>query len=201
MGASRKGCCFYGAFWSKSGRLPIIIFLVRILTPMNDKVPPAPLSKAQAAQDLPRLIERMHRRYLDVVRIELTQHGFFDISPVQAVMLGTIGGPSGNEEISVRDLIERGYYLGSNASYNLKSLVDGGYVERQASLRDRRSARLKLSPKGRDILNLLTKLNLGVAENLIAGESNELDVTYQTLRHFERRWTEMIRSEIPSDKE
>jgi DNA-binding MarR family transcriptional regulator len=162
---------------------------------MDEKPPSLPESKAQIAQDLPRLIERMHRRYLDVVRIELTQHGFHDISPVQAVMLGTIGGGSGNEEISVRDLIERGYYLGSNASYNLKNLVDGGYVDRQASVRDRRSARLKLSAKGRDILGILAKLNLSMAENLVKNEGHEIEVTYQTLRHFERRWTEAIRSE------
>jgi len=168
---------------------------------MNDKLPSLPESKAQAAQDLPRLIERMHRRYLDVVRIELAQHGFHDISPVQAVMLGTIGGGSGNEEISVRDLIERGYYLGSNASYNLKNLVEGGYVDRQASARDRRSARLKLSAKGQEILGILTKLNLSMAENLINNEGREIEVTYQTLRHFERRWTEAIRSELPSEDE
>jgi DNA-binding MarR family transcriptional regulator len=167
---------------------------------MDDKPAPSAESKAQTAQDLPRLIERMHRRYLDVVRIELAKHGFFDISPVQAVMLGTIGGASGNEEISVRDLIERGYYLGSNASYNLKNLVDGGYVDRQASVRDRRSAQLKLSAKGREILAVLTKLNLTMAESLIKNEGREIDITYQTLRHFERRWTEAILSE-PSAKD
>ena len=95
----------------------------------------------------------MHRRFLDVLRIELSRQGVNDISPVQAMMLANIG----DEEISVRDLIERGYYLGSNASYNLKNLVDGGYVDRQASERDRRAARLKLSPKGRTILDALSK--------------------------------------------
>jgi len=153
--------------------------------------------RAQAAQDLPRLIERMHRRYLDVVRIELAHHGFFDISPVQAVMLGTIGGVTGNEEISVRDLIERGYYLGSNASYNLKNLVDGGYVIRQASLRDRRSAQLRLSDRGREILGIIIKLNSSMAENLVKSEGREIEIAYETLRHFERRWTEAIRSEAP----
>ena len=156
---------------------------------------PTSESKAQAAQDLPRLVERMHRRYLDVVRIELSKHRFFDISPVQAVMLGTIGGTSGNEEISVRDLIERGYYLGSNASYNLKNLTDGGYVERKVSARDKRSAQLRLTDKGRQILEILAALNAAVAENLVKSEGREIDVTYQTLRHFERRWTEMIRAE------
>jgi DNA-binding MarR family transcriptional regulator len=160
---------------------------------MNNVSAHSAQSPAQIAQDLPRLIERMHRRYLDVVRIELARRGFNDISPVQAMMLGTIGG----EEISVRDLIERGYYLGSNASYNLKNLVDGGYVNRQASTRDRRSARLKLSPRGREILDTLSRLNLQMADSLLKSdhEGHELDIAQQTLRRLERRWTDSIRSE------
>lgn len=151
-------------------------------------------SKAQLAQELPRLIERMHRRYLDVVRLELSKHGFYDISPVQAVMLATLG--SGGK-ITVRDLIERGYYLGSNASYNLKNMVDGGYVERQIAERDRRSAKLKPTAKGRTILDMLAELNLQMAESFVKSEGAEIETTYQTLRHFERRWTEAIRSEKP----
>jgi DNA-binding MarR family transcriptional regulator len=161
---------------------------------MSDTSSPTADSLAQIAQDLPRLIERMHRRYLDVVRIELVRRGFIDISPVQAVMLGSIGG----EEISVRDLIERGYYLGSNASYNLKNMVDGGYVLRESSVRDRRSARLKLSSKGREILGILAKINLEMSDSLIKTEGPELSVTSLTLRHLERRWTEAIRAEKPS---
>src|ERR1700722_16820229 len=121
------------------------------------------LSATQIARDLPRLIERMHRRFLDVVRIELSNLGIEDISPVQAMMLDNIG----DEEISVRDLIERGYYLGSNASYNLKQLVDGGYIERRASSRDRRAAQLKVSPKGKLILTALAKLNTHMAEPIL----------------------------------
>ncbi len=164
--------------------------------------PPTTPPPDQIAQDLPRLIERMHRRYLDVVRIELARGGVHDISPVQAMMLGTIGGSGGGEEISVRDLIERGYYLGSNASYNLKNLVDGGYVLRQASVRDRRSALLKLSAKGRMILDTLAKLNLDMAEALIKGESEgrDLEATHHTLRRLERRWTDAIRSESRSEE-
>jgi DNA-binding MarR family transcriptional regulator len=116
-------------------------------------------------------------------------------------MLATIGGANGNEEISVRDLIERGYYLGSNASYNLKNLVDGGYVDRQTSVRDKRSAQLKLSVKGREVLSILTALNAAMAENLVKNEGREIEVTNQTLRHFERRWTEAIRSEVPAKDE
>ena len=124
--------------------------------------PPAS-SGSGVLHDLPRLIERMHRRFLDVVRIELTRQGINDISPVQAMMLANIG----DEEISVRDLIERGYYLGSNASYNLKHLVEGGYVtgrRRNATAAPRGS---KLSAKGRTILDALTKLNTQMAEPLL----------------------------------
>jgi DNA-binding MarR family transcriptional regulator len=152
---------------------------------------PTGLTAAQAAQELPRLIERMHRRFLDVVRIELGHQNINDISPVQAMMLASIG----DEEISVRDLIERGYYLGSNASYNLKHLVDGGYVDRQTSTRDRRSARLKVSAKGRVILEALTKLNTQMAEPILktAGEASDLEAAWRTLRRLEHRWSDSIR--------
>ena len=152
---------------------------------------------SQALNDLPHLIERMHRRFLDVLRIELTRIGINDISPVQAMMMANIG----DGEISVRDLIERGYYLGSNASYNLKNLVEGGYVDRQASARDRRAARLKLSAKGRTILDALAKLNEQMAETLFKAENeaNDLETTYRTLRRLERRWSDSLRFTAPSD--
>ena len=155
-------------------------------------------SPAQIAQDLPRLIERMHRRFLDVVRVELTRHGFHDVSPVQAMMLANIG----EEDMSVRDLIERGYYLGSNASYNLKNLVDGGYVERQTSVRDRRSARLKVSGKGKAILDVISKLNASMAEPMVKAEAEaaDMEAAWRTLRRLERRWSDSVRfAESDSD--
>jgi DNA-binding MarR family transcriptional regulator len=156
---------------------------------MSDQ-PSSAQSLAQAVQDLPRLIERMHRRFLDVLRVELARNGVNNISPVQAMMLASIG----EEEISVRDLIERGYYLGSNASYNLKNLVDGGYVERQTSARDRRSAQLKVSTRGRGILEMLAKLNIHMAEPLLKEEAgNDLDAACRALRRLERRWSDSLR--------
>lgn len=151
---------------------------------------------AQIILDLPRLIERMHRRFLDVVRIELGRLGIEDISPVQALMLDNIG----NEEISVRGLIERGYYLGSNASYNLKQLVDGNYVERRASSRDRRAAQLKVSAKGRQVLDALAKLNAQMAEPLMR-ESTEIETTWRVLRRLEHRWSDSVRFKAGADSE
>ncbi len=94
--------------------------------------------------DLARDIERIHRRYLDLLRAEMAKIGVDDISPTQVLMLFTIGG----DELSVRDLLERGNYLGSNASYNLKQLGAAGYINREASSRDRRSARIQPDAKG-----------------------------------------------------
>jgi len=142
--------------------------------------------------DLARLIERLHRRFLDVVRIELARLGVDDISPVQALMMMTIG----QEELSVRDLIERGYYLGSNASYNLKHLVENGYVDRAQSQRDRRSARLKLSERGAELAAELRKMEASHIEALLRGDAADtadLEATYRTLRRLERTWTDVIR--------
>jgi len=154
---------------------------------------PSPDKKASALktlQELPRQIERMHRRFLDVVRIELERAGVRDISPVQVMMMSNIGA----EEISVRDLIERGYYLGSNASYNLKQLVDGGYVDRQASTRDRRSARLKVTAKGREVLTKLSHLESRWADPLLkGGDDAALEATQKTLRQLERCWSDAVR--------
>ena len=141
------------------------------------------------------LVERLHRRLLDVIKDEFDRRGRADINSVQALLLYNIG----DKELTAGELRTRGYYLGSNASYNLKNMVDGGYVERQSSVRDRRSARLKLSVKGRNILALLIKLNVQMAESLIKNEEHGLEATSRTLHYLERRWTEAIRSESPSD--
>ena len=150
-------------------------------------------SATQMYHEVARIIERMHRRFLDVLRIELARIGIDDISPVQVMMLLNIS----NGEISVRDLIERGYYLGSNASYNLKQLVDSGYVDRSASPRDKRAARLKLSAKGLELCERLRHMASVHSEGLIRtdGDSQDFEVTYRTLRRLERKWTDVIRSD------
>ena len=152
-------------------------------------------SPTRVMQELPRQIERMHRRFLDVVRLELGRVGVRDISPVQVTMLSNIG----NDNISVRDLIERGYYLGSNASYNLKQLVEGGYVERIASTRDRRSAQLKITPKGQDVLTKLAALELQWAAPILKDEASAatIESTFAMLRQLERCWSDAVRYAAP----
>lgn len=141
--------------------------------------------------DLGRVMESITRRFLDVLRMELGRIGVTDLSPTQALMLLHIG----NEELSVRDLLERGYYLGSNASYNLKHLVESGYVDRSASQRDRRAARLRLSDLGLSTCEALRRLEAMRADGLLRSESDgaDFETTYRTLRRLERAWMDLIR--------
>lgn len=142
-----------------------------------------------------RMVESMTRRFLDVLRIELTRIGVEDLSPSQALMLINIG----HEELSVRDLLERGYYLGSNASYNLKHLVEAGYVDRAASPRDRRSARLRLSERGLNLCENLKKLEQARGEALLRNDADtsDFETAYRTLRRLERAWSDLIRYDTP----
>jgi DNA-binding MarR family transcriptional regulator len=91
------------------------------------------------------LVERLHRRLLDVIKDEFERQGRSDINAIQALLLFNIG----NSELTAGELRTRGYYLGSNVSYNLKKLVELGFINHQRSRIDRRSVRVSLTPKGR----------------------------------------------------
>jgi DNA-binding MarR family transcriptional regulator len=141
--------------------------------------------------EIVRVIERLHRRSLDLVRADLIEAGIDDLSPSQVMMLFTIG----SSELSVRDLIERGYYLGSNASYSLKRLVEAEYVIRTASERDRRSARIRLSEKGRALCDMIRQ-NDKTYQQLVArneAEMRDLETTFRTLKRIEQAWSNAVR--------
>ena len=140
--------------------------------------------------DLTRLIERLHRRFLDVLKAELDHLGIEDINPVQSLILSNID----SDEITVRDLVRRGYYLGSNASYNIKKLVESGYLEHERSPRDRRSVRIRLSPKAIELRAKVRELQEVHAGALTdgPGAAEELDRACGALRKLERRWSDTI---------
>ncbi len=141
--------------------------------------------------ELARLVERVSRRFLDYLRLELTKLGVDDISPSQVMVLLTIGAG----EIAVRDLLDRGHYVGSNASYNLKQLVESGYLDRGASPRDRRLARISLSPKGQLLCEKLKLLDEGspFGGSQEPGFETDLQTTYDTLRRLEQWWNDALR--------
>jgi len=132
------------------------------------------------------LIERLHRSFLDVVKLELDGYGFHDINSVQAMLLFNIG----DAEISVRDLTLRGYYLGSNVSYNIKKMVKNGYIMQERSVHDRRSIHVKLTDKGRDLCDRLSGMHQRHIQLLkqTAVTETDLNAVVTTLRRLERFW-------------
>jgi len=98
-------------------------------------------------KDLIGLIERLHRRCLDVIRVEIDRQEIRDLNPVQAMILFNIG----DRELMMGQLIEYGYYLGSNVSYNIKKMVENGYVVQTRSVYDRRSLNARSSERGREV--------------------------------------------------
>jgi DNA-binding MarR family transcriptional regulator len=151
----------------------------------------APARAPVSQLDLARMVERVSRRFLDYLRLELTKLGVDDISPSQVMVLFTIG----SGEIAVRDLLDRGHYVGSNASYNLKQLVESGYLERGASPRDRRLARISLSPKGQLLVERLKLLDetsqFGQGQDI--DTEGDLQTTHDTLRRLEQWWGDALR--------
>ncbi len=132
------------------------------------------------------LIERLHRQCLEVVKGELDVKGIRDLNNVQALIIFNIG----KEELTVGELTQRGYYLGSNVSYNVKKLVEHGYLIQQRSTHDRRSFHVRASEKGLEIYQLLDTLFEKHSARLPdANLSNEaLGETNATLRRVEQFW-------------
>jgi len=142
-----------------------------------------------------RLIERLHRLLLDVIKNEFERMGWPDINSVQALLLYNIG----SSELTAGELKSRGYYLGSNVSYNLKKLVDAGYIDQKRSSTDRRSVRISLTPKGKEACSIVEKLyqrQLGSIETV--GELNEEQFgdLNRCLGRLERFWSDMVRFQL-----
>jgi DNA-binding MarR family transcriptional regulator len=137
------------------------------------------------------LIERLHRRFLDVLRTELKRIGVRDINGVQALVLANIG----DEEIVIRDLVERGYYQGSNVSCNNKKLTDYGYLDQERAQHDKRSVTVKLTDKGRQVVTGIRELEEknGIKYADAVGEVGAISHATDVLRKLERTWDEYTR--------
>jgi DNA-binding MarR family transcriptional regulator len=136
------------------------------------------------------LIERLHRQFLEVVRTELDSLGVQDINNVQALILFNIGGA----ELTVGELTLRGCYLGSNVSYNVKKMVENGYLIQERSAHDRRSIRVRLSQKGLGLCAQLDAMHDRHVEALSQSPVNGEVLTESgaTLRRVDRFWTQIV---------
>ncbi len=132
------------------------------------------------------LIERLHRHFLDVLKVELDKRGIQDINNVQSMILYNVG----DEEMTVGELTIRGYYLGSNVSYNVKKMVENGYLIQERSVHDKRSIRVRLSDKGKELCDMISSMFTKHEETLQGTEitSDRLKELNQTLKMLERFW-------------
>jgi DNA-binding MarR family transcriptional regulator len=139
-----------------------------------------------------RLIERLHRLLLDVIKDEFDRLGGSDLNAVQALLLYNIG----DSELTAGELKTRGYYLGSNVSYNLKKLVDMGFIHYKRSDTDRRSVRVSLTQKGRDACDVVHRLyqrQLGSIEAVGEISGDDMRTLNRALVRLERFWSDQIR--------
>lgn len=138
------------------------------------------------------LVERLHRLLLDVIKDEFERVGVLEINAVQALLLFNIG----DNEVTAGELKTRGYYQGSNVSYNLKKLVDMGYMHHQRCEIDRRSVRVRLTQKGREIRDVVASLfsrhASGLVDKGVIDHQGIEDIT-TALKRVERYWTDQIR--------
>mgnify|MGYP003573755010 CR=1 FL=1 len=152
-----------------------------------------------------RLIERLHRRFLDVIKTELDRLGIEDINNVQTLILSNINEDQLtvaylsmmshiNDQLTVGELTIRGYYLGSNVSYNVKKLVENGYLIQERSSHDRRMTRVRLSDKGLELtakIDQLYERNAeAVAEGIVSQE--QLTELNNVLNGLERYWSRLV---------
>ena len=137
------------------------------------------------------LVERLHRRLLDVIKDEFDRRGRADINSVQALLLYNIG----DKELTAGELRTRGYYLGSNVSYNLKKLVKLGFLDHQRSRVDRRSVRIRLTAQGQEIRRIVDALyqkHVKTVEQVGGISSEEFATLNKSLHRLERFWTDQI---------
>jgi DNA-binding MarR family transcriptional regulator len=163
-----------------------------IQTPVAEVAPPSHPGLMAGYLDALSLVERLHRLLLDVIKDEFERLGILEINPVQALLLFNIG----DNEVTAGELKSRGYYQGSNVSYNLKKLVDTGYMHHQRCEIDRRSVRVRLTPKGqqmrRAVAALFERHAQGMDERgVITFEM--MDEVNRALRRMERYWSDQIR--------
>ena len=137
------------------------------------------------------LVERLHRRLLDVIKDEFDRAGRSDINAIQALLLFNIG----SAELTAGELRSRGYSLGPNVSYNLKKLVDLGFINHQRSRVDRRSVRVSLTPKGQEVADVVGKLydrHIGSIEQVGGISSDEFQQMNRALQRLDRFWNDTI---------
>ena len=138
------------------------------------------------------MVERLHRRLLDVIKDEFDRRNRTDVNSVQALLLYNIS----DKELTAGELRSKGFYLGSNVSYNVKKLVEMGYLSHARSRVDRRAVRISLTEKGEEVHQIVASLyekHVATVEQIGGISSEEFARLNQSLARLERFWTDQIK--------
>jgi DNA-binding MarR family transcriptional regulator len=141
------------------------------------------------------MVERLHRRLLDVIKDEFDRHGRSDVNSVQALLLYNIA----DKELTAGELRARGYYLGSNVSYNVKKLVEMGFLHHARSRIDRRSVRISLTEKGKEVHRIVAAVyekHARTVEQIGGIPGDDLARVNVSLLRLERYWTDQIKYKL-----
>jgi DNA-binding MarR family transcriptional regulator len=140
--------------------------------------------------ELTGMLDRLHRRYLDVVRLELEEIGARDVNPGQALLLTMLT----DGDVPLRDIMQRGGYTASTATYMIKKLVEYGYLEQARATHDRRTMRLRLTRSGRRVADHLMLLNSRHAGYVGSDDGLDAEIAgaTTTLRRLDRAWTDFL---------
>ncbi len=139
---------------------------------------------------LTRAAERIHRRFLDVLRAELNRQGIRDLNTVQALLLANIG----EQAVTLRELVDQGHYQASNVSYHLRKLEDLGYLSTSRSDYDRRTVTFRLTDKGATVIDRIADIEGSISGRLPDREiaADDLESAAATLRAVEQVWSEYL---------
>ncbi|USO01364.1 MAG: winged helix DNA-binding protein [Alphaproteobacteria bacterium] len=139
-------------------------------------------------------IEKLHRLSLEVIKAYLDRQNIHDINNVQCFILYNIG----EARLTVGEISNRGYYMGSNVTYNLKKMIESGYIDQEQSDHDRRSSHVKLSPKGMAFYKNFEKLFELHIKNLATNGVTEesLKNLLKNLHKLEAFWGFMVMHDI-----
>jgi DNA-binding MarR family transcriptional regulator len=137
-----------------------------------------------------KLIEQLHRQFLEVIKAELDKRAVEDINAVQSLILFNIA----NDEVSMGELIIHGYYLGSNVSYNAKKLHQLGYIDFHRSRQDKRSIKVTLTYKGQQFKKIMDGFMDTHLKKLkhIGITSEEIMNANKGLKKLEKLWDDLL---------
>lgn len=138
-----------------------------------------------------KLIERLHRQFLEVIKSELDKRAVEDINAVQSLIIFNIT----EKEVSMGDLTEHGYYLGSNVSYNAQKLHKSGYINFHRSRCDKRSIKVSLTYKGQQFKKIMDGF---IDTHIKKMQHTELSIeeinnTNERLKQLELFWNNLLK--------